>query len=133
MKEALQEGEISSGSGLNQETTIKNEGETRWISHYGTLLGIVSLFSSLIDVIEMIKEDGTSFDQKDETLFFIKYTQSFEFIFILNLMKKVLGINHDLSQALQRSEQDIVNAMKLVNVQKEVASDKGQWFRFFVR
>lgn len=29
VKEALQEGEISSGSGLNQETTIKKAGETR--------------------------------------------------------------------------------------------------------
>jgi hypothetical protein len=41
--------------------------------------------------------------------------QSFEFIFILHLMKNVLGVTHELSQALQKTDQDIVNAMKLVN------------------
>jgi hypothetical protein len=33
-------------------------------------------------------------------------------------MKIVLGIPYELSQALQRSDQDIVNAMKLVKVSK---------------
>jgi hypothetical protein len=44
--------------------------------------------------------------------------QSFEFVFILHLMKKVLGITHELCQALQRSDQDIVNTMKLVKMSK---------------
>ncbi|MCH82423.1 zinc finger MYM-type protein 1-like [Trifolium medium] len=93
MKKALQDGEISSGRGLNQETTIKKAGETRWSSHYGTLLSITSLFSSMVEVLEMVEEDGTDADQK--------------------------GLTHELSQALQRSDQDIVNAMKLVKVTKE--------------
>jgi hypothetical protein len=33
-------------------------------------------------------------------------------------MKNVLGVTHGLSQALQRSDQDIINAMKLVKVTK---------------
>jgi hypothetical protein len=44
--------------------------------------------------------------------------QSFEFIFILQLMKKVLGITHELSQTVQRSDQDIVNSIKLVKMSK---------------
>lgn len=121
VKQALEHGEISSGCGLNQEMTIKNAGETRWSSHYGTLLSIVSLFSSMIDVLEMVEEDGTNLDKKGEALMLMNYMQSFEFIFILHLMKIVLGITHDLSQALQRSDQDIVNAMKLV-LQRSVQS-----------
>ena len=34
-------------------------------------------------------------------------------------MKDVLGITNDLSQALQRKDQDIVNAITLVKISKE--------------
>ncbi|XP_050916045.1 uncharacterized protein LOC127131150 [Lathyrus oleraceus] len=118
VKQALEHGEISRGRGLNQEMTIKKVGETIWSSHYGTLLSIVSLFSSMINVLEMVEEDGTDLDKKGEALMLMNYMQTFEFIFILHLMKIVLGVTHDLSQALQRSDQDIVNAMKLVKVSK---------------
>nr|KYP54913.1 hypothetical protein KK1_001113 [Cajanus cajan] len=46
--------------------------------------------------------------------------QNFEFVFTLHLMKNILGITHELSQALQKSDQDIVNAMKLVSVSKQI-------------
>jgi len=55
----------------------------------------------------------------------LKCMQSFEFIFIMHLMIFFfLSITHALSQALQRSHQDIVNVMKLVkNVQTKVSMD----------
>jgi hypothetical protein len=56
--------------------------------------------------------------KKGEALMLMNYMQSFEFIFILHLVKILLGITHDLSQALQRSDQDIINAMKLVKASK---------------
>ena len=34
-------------------------------------------------------------------------------------MKTILGITNDLSQALQRKNQDIVNAMTLVKITKQ--------------
>jgi hypothetical protein len=34
-------------------------------------------------------------------------------------MKSVLGITNELSQTLQRKDQDILNAMKLVEVSKQ--------------
>ena len=40
-------------------------------------------------------------------------------MFDLHLMKGVLGISNELSQALQRKDQDIVNAVKLVNISKQ--------------
>lgn len=64
VKQSLEHGEISNGRGLNQEMTIKKVRETRWSSHYDTLLSIVSLFSSMIDVLEMVEEDGTDLDKK---------------------------------------------------------------------
>ncbi|XP_029148316.1 uncharacterized protein [Arachis hypogaea] len=46
--EALQSGEIASGRGLNQEIALKRAGDTRWGSHYGTILRLISLFPSVI-------------------------------------------------------------------------------------
>ncbi|GAV61470.1 Dimer_Tnp_hAT domain-containing protein [Cephalotus follicularis] len=44
---------------------------------------------------------------------------SFDFAFTLHLMRSILAITNELSQALQRKDQDIVNAMTLVKVSKQ--------------
>ena len=43
---------------------------------------------------------------------------SFDFIFVLHLMRTLLSISADSSNALQRKEQDILNAMDLVSITK---------------
>ncbi|KAL0553403.1 hypothetical protein IC582_007298 [Cucumis melo] len=44
---------------------------------------------------------------------------SFDFVFNMHLMKNILGITNDSSQFLQRKDQDIANAMNLVNICKD--------------
>ncbi|KAJ9558445.1 hypothetical protein OSB04_013059 [Centaurea solstitialis] len=116
--EALSSGEIPSGRGLNQETSLTRAGDTRWGSHYGTLVSIITLFPSVIDVLQMIEEDGATHEQKSEARLLSYSLHSFDFIFCLHLMKMILGITNELSQALQKKEQDIVNSMELVGVCK---------------
>ncbi|XP_012844543.1 PREDICTED: uncharacterized protein LOC105964581 [Erythranthe guttata] len=95
--EALDMGEISTGRGLNQETNLKRAGcDTRWSSHYNTLLSLINMFGAVIDVLELIGRDAS-----------------------------ILAITNELSQALQRKDQDIVNAMTLVQVSKiQIQSSK---------
>ena len=78
------------------------------------------MFSTVVDVLEIIEEDGL-FDQKVETRSIMRSILSFEFVFALHLMKKILGITNELSIALQKKKknQDIVNAMDLVKVSKQ--------------
>lgn len=38
----------------------------------------------------------------------------FEFVFCIHLMRDILGLIFELSQALQKKDQDIVNAIGLV-------------------
>ncbi|PKU84132.1 hypothetical protein MA16_Dca027552 [Dendrobium catenatum] len=45
--------------------------------------------------------------------------ESFDFIFTMHLMIDMLGITNELSQSLQRKDQDIENAMKLVQISKQ--------------
>ena len=77
------------------------------------------LFDSIMDVLELIElEEETSTIRNDATLR-IAYLSSFNFAFTLQLMLNILGITHDLSQALQKKDQNIANAMKLVQVTRK--------------
>ncbi|XP_057787724.1 uncharacterized protein LOC131004971 [Salvia miltiorrhiza] len=116
--EGIASDEIKIGRGLDQEMGMKRPGDTRWSSHYGTLINLIHLFTSVVDVLEYVGANGTDDSQKSEAMDLLDVISRFEFVFVLHLMKKILGITHDLSQVLQRKEQDIVNAMRLVNVAK---------------
>ena len=129
--EALNSGEILSGRGLNQETSLSRAGDTRWGSHYGTLVSLIALFPSVIDVLQMIEEDGLTHEQKSEARLLSNSLHSFDFIFCLHFMKMILGITNELSQALQKKDQDIVNSMELVGVCKhqlqELRIENDRW------
>ncbi|XP_052299730.1 uncharacterized protein LOC107177392 [Citrus sinensis] len=113
---ALNLGDLSSGQGLNQETTLKRCGDTRWGSHYNTLLSIINMFSAVISVLEMIIDDGPKSGQRGEEKNLLELMLSFNFVFCLHLMKNILGATDEISQALQRKDQDIVNAMNLHDI-----------------
>ena len=77
-----------SGQGLNQEKNLKRLGDTRWGSYYGTILNLILMFSVVVDVLEIIEEDGLS-NQKVEARSIMRSILSFEFVFALHLMKKI--------------------------------------------
>ena len=47
LKKALELGEIESGSGLNQEMRLARPSDTRWGSHYKTILHIIDMYSTI--------------------------------------------------------------------------------------
>ncbi|GMP35468.1 hypothetical protein CsSME_00007888 [Camellia sinensis var. sinensis] len=116
--EALNTGVLSSGQGLNRETNLKRASDTRWGSHYSALVSLASMFSIVIDVLEMISEDGSNSERRAEENVLLDSIQSFEFVFNLHLMKTILAITSELLQALQRKDQAIDNAMNLVQISK---------------
>ena len=103
IKEDLENGVRRSGQGLNQETNLKRPGDTRWGSYYGTIFNLILMFFAVVDVLEIIEEDGL-FDQKVEARFIVRSILSFEFVFALHLMKNILGITNELSIALQKKK-----------------------------
>ncbi|XP_010412600.1 PREDICTED: uncharacterized protein LOC104698923 [Camelina sativa] len=48
VEEGINNGEIKTGTGLNQEISLQRPGNTRWGSHYKTLLRLVELFSFVV-------------------------------------------------------------------------------------
>ena len=43
---------------------LKRPGETRWSSHYGAAISLITMFSSVIDMVEDIVEDGLNSKQR---------------------------------------------------------------------
>jgi hAT family C-terminal dimerisation region len=63
-------------------------------------------------------DNGEDWKQRANASNLIEALITFDFIFSCFFMRKVLGITDELSQALQRKEQDIMNAMLLVAIAK---------------
>ncbi|XP_059429097.1 uncharacterized protein LOC132162896 [Corylus avellana] len=82
------------------------------------VISLITMFSSVIDMVEDIIEDGLNSEQKAKTNILIQSLKTLDFAFNLHLMKNVLEITKELSQSLQRKDQDILNAMKLVEISK---------------
>ena len=77
------------------------------------------MFSSTVDVLEMIEKDSLLSEQRVKGRSILRLILSFEFSFALHLMKNILKITNELLIALQKKNQDIVNAMTLVRVSKQ--------------
>ena len=55
----LDSGDIFPGRGKNQETSLARPGDTQWGTHHKTLARLMIMWSSILDVLENISEDGT--------------------------------------------------------------------------
>jgi hypothetical protein len=53
----LESGEINSKKSKQQETSLARPEDTRWGSHYKTLLHIESMWESVIEVIEIVNQE----------------------------------------------------------------------------
>ena len=119
VKKALDCGEIVSGTGLHQEMGLPRPGDTRWGSHYKTICSIITMYESIHDVLVNLGDDPTYKDDWTKIHFVTGAFETFEFIFFAHLMYIILGYTNELSECLQRREQDILNAISLVNVAKK--------------
>lgn len=111
--------EFEIGKGKNQIRTSKRAGDTRWGSHFGSLSSLMDLFSATCSVIkDMINDPESTLNQHSEADGVYDAITSFEFVFILHLMRETMEYTDDLCQALQRQSQDILNAMHLMTATK---------------
>ncbi|KAI3830206.1 hypothetical protein L1987_04340 [Smallanthus sonchifolius] len=111
--------EVETGSGKNQEMSLARAGDTRWSSHEKTILRLLALYPSVIDVLEYIETSAEIGAHRSQANGLQIYMKTFNFIFYLHLMKHILGVTNTLCEALQRKNQDILNAVELVRSTKE--------------
>ncbi|XP_023739167.1 uncharacterized protein LOC111887233 [Lactuca sativa] len=121
--EAFVEGELESGTGLNQEVGIKRPYDTRWGSHFSSLLDIKNIYSSICEVLEDLGKANSDRDRKVEAIRILRLLKSFDFVFCLRLMVDILGVTNHLNTILQRKDQDIINVMNQVSSSKKAIQE----------
>jgi hypothetical protein len=82
--EKIKNGEIMTGRGLNQESSLGRPGDTRWVSHLKTLIRLLVMWEAIIDVLEIVKKDSIKPACNGEALGLIGKMKSFDFVFILH-------------------------------------------------
>jgi len=113
---ALDCGELESGSGLNQEMGLPRPGDTRWGSHYKTICNIIAMYPSIHEVLVTLGDNPSHKADWTKIHFMVGAFESFEFVAAAHLMYLILGYTNELSECLQRREQDIIHAIPLVGV-----------------
>ena len=81
------------------------------------------MWEAIIDVLEIVKKDSIKPACNGGALGLIGKMESFDFVFILHLMIELLSMTDILSRALQREDQDIVEAMHLIMDVKDGLQD----------
>jgi len=124
--------QIFSGREKNQETSLIRAGDTRWGSHHKTLCRLFHTWDLVLEVLENVVEDGVG-DKRTTASGLLLQMENFEFVFILHLKIRLLGITNDLSQCLQRKDQNIVRAVGLVGITLHKINDVRQhgWDELF--
>ncbi|XP_059434852.1 uncharacterized protein LOC132167836 [Corylus avellana] len=113
-------GELETGKGANQIGTLKRAGDSRWGSHFNSICSLIRMFDATCTVLEDVEREGGTYSQRGDAKVAYKMLTSFEFIFILHLMKEIMGITDVLCQVLQQKSQDILNAINSVSIAKKL-------------
>ncbi|XP_042379971.1 zinc finger MYM-type protein 1-like [Zingiber officinale] len=114
----IKSGELGTGTGVNQASTLQRPASTCWSSHYTSIIRVIELFGSICTLLEDLIGGKLTFGIRAEAKGLLKVMMTFDFVFILLLMHRVLETSDMLCQALQRKNQDILNAMSLVATTK---------------
>ncbi|XP_060175786.1 uncharacterized protein LOC132606351 [Lycium barbarum] len=118
IQEALDLGELTTGSGLNQELGLSRACDTRWGSHFKSFNNFILMFGSILNVLESLVLDARLLDERAKAMGYLEACRTYEVAFMLHLMSDVLAITNELNKCLQKKEQDLANAMLLVEVAK---------------
>ncbi|XP_024626549.1 uncharacterized protein [Medicago truncatula] len=111
----------------------KRAGDTRWSSNFNSICSLISMYEVTCTILKIIAKDAKKFSQRADADSSYDYLKSFDFIFILRLMKEIMGTTYLLCQAVQKQSQDVVNAMLLVRSTKALIQDlrENGWDKLF--
>lgn len=109
-------GELDTGRGANQISSLQRPGDTRWSSHYRSILSLKKMFGATVSVLRNIANDrSVSKYSRGDASGALRIIVTFDFVFILHLMEKIMKITDVLCQSLQKKNIDILNAVDSVS------------------
>ena len=112
-------GELDTGRGANQISSLQRPRDTRWSSHYGSILSLKKMFGATVSVPRIIANDrSVSKYYRRDASGALLIIVPFDFMFILLLMEKIMKITDVLCRTLQKKSIDILNAVDSVSTTK---------------
>ncbi|XP_057786802.1 uncharacterized protein LOC131004197 [Salvia miltiorrhiza] len=123
IKSLLAAEELDSGSGVNQIGNLQRAGATRWSSHYNSVRSLIGMYAATCKVFESLIEHSQNGRSKAEVQGVYKNMASFEFVFTLHLMHRIMRVTDSLCQILQRKVQDILAAIAFVSTTKTILQE----------
>ncbi|CAM8956601.1 unnamed protein product [Rhodiola kirilowii] len=109
---------LGTGSGMNQAYTLQRPGATRWGSYFRSISILIKLFEATRATVDDLYENGLDKVQ-GEAKGIGEALIKFDFVYCLLLMHEVMSITEFLSQAFQKKDIDIVNAVECISLTKE--------------
>jgi hypothetical protein len=115
--------ELETGNAANQICTLQCPSDIRWSSHYDSICSLSKLHKPKYLVLKYIinsKGSGTSPCARSKATSVVQSMMSFGFVFIMHVMKELMGIIGLFVKKLQQKYQDIVNAIVDVVITKKL-------------
>ncbi|ESR49766.1 hypothetical protein CICLE_v10032861mg [Citrus x clementina] len=115
--------ELETGTCANQVWTLQRAGDTCWNSHFTSVSKLIEMFSATLEVLRKMINDDPTRDMRGEAKGAYKEMTSFEFVFILHLLDKVIEISNIICRALQTKSLDILNTLNYVTSTKRLLQE----------
>lgn len=117
-------GDLDTGKGANQIGSLQRPADTRWSSHFKSIRSLRKMFGATITVLRSIANDRsvTQYSRGDAGGA-LRIIVSFDFVFILHLMERIMKITDVLCQTLQKKSMDILNALDTLSNTKVLLAD----------
>ncbi|XP_075507624.1 uncharacterized protein LOC142544465 [Primulina tabacum] len=93
IKNLLASEERDSGTGANQIANLQRAEVTHWSSHYESVKSLTSMYTVTCKVFEDLSDHSPNGRAKSEVRETYRNMESFEFVFILHLMHKIMRTN----------------------------------------
>lgn len=117
-------GELDTGRGANHMSSLQRPGDTRWSSHYKSIQSLKKMFGATVSVLRNIAHDhSVSKYSRGDASGALRMIITFDFVFILLMMEKIMKITDVLCQTLQKKSIDILNAVDSVSNTKMLLGD----------
>jgi hypothetical protein len=81
---------------------MKHPGETSWGSHLGSVSSLMDMFNHVCVVHQNLARDSIAGTHHANGDIAYNYMITFEFVFIICMMREILEITEQLGQALQK-------------------------------
>jgi hypothetical protein len=80
---------VATERGLNQEKGLGRPCDTRWGSHYKTMMHVISMYPAIMCVLTMIGKEYTTAEAQSAMTMLTSF-RSFEFVFMAHLMQECM-------------------------------------------